>query len=219
MKPVIYTNSKYYDSDTEVALTDSYVTSSWNHDINPVTSTNWTWAEIDNLEVGVALIGSQFRYSNCTQVYVEVNYTPSASPFLYLYKNNKFTKLSDFIPKATSKEKEYTQSIDITNKLEIIDGKVKLKITEELDETTYLDRIYLRIDVNQIIEPSNIKSIPFLKSLSEQNYLSQINKQLLKYSDNNYLIMNKGNQYLLEFYISKNYYKIEFVSEGYFIKN
>jgi hypothetical protein len=77
MKPVLYTNDQYYDGDTEVALTNSYVTSSWTHTTNPVTSSAWTWTEIDNLEVGVALIGNQYQYSNCTQAYVEIIYTSS----------------------------------------------------------------------------------------------------------------------------------------------
>jgi len=77
MKPIIYTNSNYYDSDTEATLTDSYVISSWTNNVNPITSVAWTWSEIDNLEVGVALVGQQRQYSNCTQVYIEVVYTPS----------------------------------------------------------------------------------------------------------------------------------------------
>jgi hypothetical protein len=77
MKPMIYTNNQYYDSDIEVALTNSYATSSWTHNINPVTSSAWTWSEIDNLEVGVALKGQANRYTNCTQAYVEVIYTSS----------------------------------------------------------------------------------------------------------------------------------------------
>jgi hypothetical protein len=97
---------------------------------------------------------------------------------------------------------------------------VRLKITEELNETTYLDRIYLRIHDSQIVESSNINlTMPIMKLSTEQIFSSQINKQLLRSSDNNYLIMQKGDQYLLEFYLSKNYNKIEFVSEGYFIKN
>lgn len=36
--------------------------------------------------------------------------------------------------------------MDITGKADIKNIRVKLKINEELGETTYLDRIYLRID-------------------------------------------------------------------------
>ena len=64
MKPVIYTNNNYYDGDTAVALTTSYTNNSWNHDINPITSINWTWAEIDALQAGVALEGTEYRYNN-----------------------------------------------------------------------------------------------------------------------------------------------------------
>jgi hypothetical protein len=223
MKPVIYTNNQYYDSDTEVALTTSYVTSSWNYVTNPITSSAWTWSEIDALEVGVALKGEDNRYSNCTQVYVEVNYT-SASPYIYTYKDQKFTKISDFIPGAISPDKEYTQFIDITEKIDIINGKVRLKITEELDETTYLDRIYLKINSDQIIEliielDTIRPTTSILKSLTERGFLSQINKQRLKQSDDQYLIMKQGDEYFLEFKVPTNYQKIEFVAEGYYIKH
>ena len=76
MKPALYTNSEYYDSDTAVTLTSSYAIYNWTHTTNPVTSSAWTWSEIDSLEAGVALIGDTYDFSNCTQVYVEVIYTP-----------------------------------------------------------------------------------------------------------------------------------------------
>jgi hypothetical protein len=78
VKPVIYTNGEYYDSDAAVATGPNYANSSWVHPTNPITSSAWTWDEIDDLEVGVALIGTQSVYSKCTQVKVEVHYTPSA---------------------------------------------------------------------------------------------------------------------------------------------
>jgi len=121
---------------------------------------------------------------------------------------------------ATSKEKEYTYYKDITRKTDIIDGKVMLKTTEELDETTYLDRIYLRVDDNQIVELNIIKTqTSILKPLTEQFFLSEINKQLLRYSDNNYLILKEGDEYILEFTIPKYYHKIEFVAKGYYIEH
>jgi hypothetical protein len=41
----------------------------------------WTWADINNLQIGVSLqshmsSGSNWRYAECTQVWVEVTYTP-----------------------------------------------------------------------------------------------------------------------------------------------
>ena len=101
----------------------------------------------------------------------------------------------------------------ITNKIDIIDGKAILKITEELDETTYLDRIYLRINSEQIVEIGEIKYH------TQQFFISQINRQLLKQSDNHYLILKEGDEYILEFNIPENYQKIEFVAEGYYIEH
>jgi len=121
-----------------------------------------------------------------------------------------FKKLTDFIPGATSKEKEYAQYIDITKESEIVDGNLKLKISEELNETTYLDRIYLRIDERIIKEIDTIKETGAFESL--------IIKSLLRDSDNNYLIMSKGDEYLLEFNVPDNYNKIEFVAEGHYIE-
>ncbi len=222
MKPAMYNGGArdFYDSDTSVTLTTSYVTYSWNHDTNPFTSSNWTWTEIDQLQVGVALIGRDYQYSNCTQVYVEVNYTPSASPFLYLFRDKEFRKLSDFIPGAIALDNKYTQLIDITRKIDIIDGKVMLKITEELDETTYLDHIYLRINDGQIVELDNIKTqLSISKPLTEESFTSLINRQLLRYSDDHYLILKEGDEYYLEFTLPKTYDKIEFVAEGYYIEH
>ena len=220
MKPVMHNGvDTYYDSDTPIELTNSYVTSRWNYDTNPFTSVNWTWSDITALEIGVALIGNNALNSNCTQVYVEVNYTPSSSPYLYIYENDGFKKLSDFIPGATALDKEYKQFIDITGKTDIMNGKAILKITEELDETTYIDRIYLRIDNHQIIEVDSIKpTISILKIITEQFLSSIINKQLLKHSDNKYLILKEGDEYFLEFTLPKVYDKIEFVAEGYYIE-
>jgi len=76
IKPVIRTNGDYYDGTARNALL------SWtdHRDIwttNPSTSLAWTWNDIDSLEAGVAMKGDSWRYTNCTQVYVSVNYTAS----------------------------------------------------------------------------------------------------------------------------------------------
>ncbi|MBU0980310.1 MAG: hypothetical protein KJ709_05865 [Nanoarchaeota archaeon] len=125
------------------------------------------------------------------------------SPFLYTYQDNEYTFLSDFIPGATSKEKEYTSFTDIS-RTEIVDNKLKLKITEELDETTYLDRIYLRVDGSEIVELSSV---------------SDADISLLKYSDDNYLVMNQGDVYYLEFDAPESYGKLEFAAEGYYVEH
>lgn len=45
--------------------------------VNPNTSSAWTWDEINDLQIGVKLAGGSSQWSRCTQVYVEVDYTPT----------------------------------------------------------------------------------------------------------------------------------------------
>jgi hypothetical protein len=70
---------------TGTSLTTNYaeITNSWTK--NPNTSADWTWAEIDALEAGVALYHTDNGYARCTQVYVEVEYVPldtTATPLI-----------------------------------------------------------------------------------------------------------------------------------------
>ncbi len=67
---------------TAVTLTGSYASYSYQWNNNPQTGSPWTWTEIDNLQAGVGMQyaftrgATKTRYSRCTQVYVEVSYTP-----------------------------------------------------------------------------------------------------------------------------------------------
>ena len=76
--------------------------------------------------------------------------------------------------------------------------------TEELEETAYIDRIFLRIDDNGIIELSSVTNADI---------------KLLTKSDNKYLIMKQGAEHILEFDAPESFSKIEFVAEGYYIKH
>jgi len=44
--------------------------------INPVDTDAWEWADIDDLQIGVCLYNEYIDIAYCTQVYVEVDYTP-----------------------------------------------------------------------------------------------------------------------------------------------
>jgi len=129
---------------------------------------------------------------------------PPACPFLYIFLDNQYTYLDGFLHGFISKEKEDISFTDITE-TEIINGKVKLKMTEELNETTYLDRMYLRVDEDN-------------DSIIELKNITGANISLLKYSDDNYLIMEIGDEYSLEFDVPEDYSKLEFVTEGYYIE-
>jgi len=62
---------------TEVTQGASWATKSQQYTTNPATSAAYSWAEIDALQVGVSLKTSVSGWeARCTQVYVEVDYTP-----------------------------------------------------------------------------------------------------------------------------------------------
>jgi hypothetical protein len=71
----------------ETAQKEPYADFGWNWGTyavdwvtNPHTTEAWTWDEIDSLQIGVALKStSASTYPWCTQVYVEVDYTPPAA--------------------------------------------------------------------------------------------------------------------------------------------
>lgn len=72
----IKTNGVAYNG-SDITLTTSYAIYSTIYTTNPQTAIDWTWDEVNALQVGVGLKkptgGAMAR---CTQVYVEVDYTP-----------------------------------------------------------------------------------------------------------------------------------------------
>ncbi|MBN2065236.1 MAG: hypothetical protein JW771_00315, partial [Candidatus Thermoplasmatota archaeon] len=131
------------------------------------------------------------------------SFTTSASPFLYVFDGQRYRKVSDFIPGATSPEKEYVHALDITDHVHPINGTITVKITEELDEITYLDTVYLLIDETDVI-------------CIETMYPG--NRSLLQTSDNEYLVLRKGDGVYLTFTVTKTYSHIMFVSEGHYVE-
>jgi hypothetical protein len=61
------------------ALTIGYVSYSTQYNTNPQTGVAWTWDDIDALQIGVRL-NTGLTNARCTQVYVEVDYTPGETP-------------------------------------------------------------------------------------------------------------------------------------------
>ena len=63
------------DNGTAENMTTSYTTYLNQWDVNPQTSDNWTWDEIDALQIGVGLRQPDINESTrCTQVYAEVGF-------------------------------------------------------------------------------------------------------------------------------------------------
>jgi len=74
----IYTHIKTNeteDNGSEETITISYATYSYQWDYNPQTLDDWTWSEIDALQIGVGLRESATgQNTRCTQIYAEVGY-------------------------------------------------------------------------------------------------------------------------------------------------
>ena len=73
----IKTNGEEHNGTSE-NLTTSYETYLYSLDKNPQTTTDWTWDEIDALQIGVGLRRPKSDDANestyCTQVYTEVDF-------------------------------------------------------------------------------------------------------------------------------------------------
>jgi len=60
----------------EIALTGSWADYSYQWNKNPADNKDWTWSDIDNLQIGLAARYPGGAQPQCTQAYVEVDYTP-----------------------------------------------------------------------------------------------------------------------------------------------
>ena len=81
----VYAQSKIKTGGTEYTGTQHGLTTSWSdytqqYNTNPKTGVAWTWTDLNYLQAGVRMSSSpgytDFSAGYCTQVYVEVNYTP-----------------------------------------------------------------------------------------------------------------------------------------------
>ena len=78
----------------DITLTTSYANYSTTYDINPETGEAWTWDEINALQAGVGLERPlSGEDSRCTQVWVDVDYTPF-SPAIEIRSQNYLTAVT-----------------------------------------------------------------------------------------------------------------------------
>jgi hypothetical protein len=78
-KPTIKTGGTVYYGTQTIRTTIGWITYNYTWTANPQTGVAWTWDDIDALQIGIAMrvLGGYYDTAGCTQVYVEVNYTPS----------------------------------------------------------------------------------------------------------------------------------------------
>lgn len=102
-------------------------------------------------------------------------------PWLYIFNGKDFQRHEEVIKDVVGKQSCQTTSHVIPNQ-SVIDGKLRLRIQEEKDEFSFLDRISLLID-GKIVKPTTPS-------------------QLTENQDQSYLELKKGDSFDLEFDLS-----------------
>lgn len=113
------------------------------------------------------------------------NYCAYSCPWVYLYNGEKFIKYDEIIKDQNSESLDLYQSLNIPQEY-VLDNELTILISEELDEISYLDNIYLFVGDRQITPVCSGQIFNLLSS-----------------ADNNYLILNSGESILLRFTLDK----------------
>ncbi|MBK6915694.1 MAG: hypothetical protein IPH11_19280 [Ignavibacteriales bacterium] len=129
------------------------------------------------------------------------NYCAYSCPWVYLFNGEKFIKYKETIKDQNSESLDLYQPLTIPVQY-VIDNKLSVLINEELEETSYLDHIYLEVDGARI-EPEAALVI----------------RELLLRPDEKYLKLEKGESVLLTFKILGSTLldsEIKIVAKGYY---
>jgi len=125
------------------------------------------------------------------------NWNCLSCPWLYAYDGKKYVRLTEVIQDVVGEENCQTTRHEIPVEY-ILNGKMKFRIQEEKEETSYLDRISLTVDGNKIM--------PVKTSLTEE--------------DKDYVVLEKGDYIDLEFDLSgytSGDHEIIFECNGFYI--
>lgn len=146
---------------------------------------------------GTIYLGDEPLYSNQLSFISEdfTEWNCLSCPFLYVHNGSDYIKLTEIL-KDVAGEKNKCQTAFEIPKEYVINNKLKIMISEEKEETTYLDELKLMVDEKPV---NPITSNP-----------------KLNLNDNNYLIMKKGNKTFIEYQIKTNAKSIILESTGYY---
>ena len=116
-KPVVRNwGTDYFGSQN--TLTSTWTTFSYTWSSRPSDSGTWTWADIDNLEIGVQLYNTHSSYyeADCIQVYAIVNYTIYTNP--EIHTTQCYTQI-EYIPAAETTTLNKPETYTFSNSREI----------------------------------------------------------------------------------------------------
>lgn len=155
-----------------------------------------------NEDLYISVLGASVTLQPFNTNYSQRSYTGCACPFVYIKQNDDFLYIGEIIKNQISKTSDRYDYIEIPLNM-ITSNSLIIKVSEEKDEISYLDHIYLQVG-NQIYNPETNIAI-----------LNQINK-----TDNNYYKMQKGESFELKFTLPENIGsedKIKLFAKGYYI--
>lgn len=126
----------------------------------------------------------------------------AACPFVYIKQKNNYSNIGEIIKNQISPSADKYDELEIPFDM-IENNKFTVKISEEKDEISYIDHIYLQIE-DQIISPVGNAAV-----------FTNISK-----ADGKYLKLHKGETFELNFNLPDNLSKnskIKIVAKGYYI--
>jgi len=114
-RAAIKTHGTVYTGSEESTSSDTFVTKSYQWTQNPNTNSTWTWDEIDALQIGVDLkTGDASDSAACTQLYVEVDYSPTPPGLtvdsISIYQTDHSTVVTSMTPQT-----EYAVKVTVTD--------------------------------------------------------------------------------------------------------
>jgi len=137
---------------------------------------------------------------NNLDIILELN---CACPFFYYAVNSKLILGGELIRNQNNKSKDNFDKTPINIKF-IINNTLNIKVSEEKEETSYLDQVYILVN-------DTLKIFPLVKEDDTKKLLSKVDGQYFK--------MDKGESYDFYFLIPKNVVPLraEIFSKGYYL--
>ena len=103
-------------------------------------------------------------------------------PWLYLFDGKEYVKTTEVLKDLVGCEREAITTHTIPSSM-LIDGKIRLRLSEEKDEITYIDRVRLRVGERVVMPRGSSRAV----------------RRQLRKKDADYLILKKGEFVELEF--------------------
>ena len=145
-----------FNNSSYVQPGDNYRTLSYKMENNPITSSNWTWSEVNNLQIGISLKGDPGggpffpSYAYCYQVYAVVNYSGTR---LNCYNENNASNISCWtveISNSDGSEVYLAECVNNTHNISINDMPSGSNTIFTFSSDGYETRSYV-LDVSDVV--------------------------------------------------------------------